>query len=401
MNEDRSEARMVQPDVVVVGAGIVGAACAEALSAHGRRVLVIDRGAPAAGTTAAGEGNVLVSDKEPGPELDLAMASRREWPVVLARLPEGMADVEWEPKGGLVVSTTEPGPLKDFAATQQKAGVDARVITAAEAWELEPLLTRSVTSAVHYPEDAQLQPVLAATALLAAVRFRGGEVRGGVSALAVRRSAGRVTGVETDAGVIACGAVVNACGPWAGSFGEVAGAPIRVLPRRGMVLVTAPLPLCVRHKVYDADYVGAVGSGEADLQTSTVVESTRAGTVLIGSSRERIGFDDTVRIGVLRELARKAMGLFPFLGDVPVIRAYGGFRPYAPDHLPVIGPDPRLQGLWHATGHEGAGIGLAASTGRLIAELFAGAEPHVDPKPFRVDRPAVVGPDPAEPGVAS
>jgi glycine/D-amino acid oxidase-like deaminating enzyme len=90
------------------------------------------------------------------------------------------------------------------------------------------------------------------------------------------------------------------------------------------------------------------------------------------------------------------MGLFPFLGEVPVMRAYGGFRPYAPDHLPVIGPDPRIEGLWHATGHEGAGIGLAASTGRLIAELFEGADPHLDPKPFRVDRPAVL-----DSGVAS
>ncbi|MDX6248712.1 MAG: D-hydroxyproline dehydrogenase subunit beta [Kribbellaceae bacterium] len=387
----------IDADVVVVGAGIVGAACAEALSAAGVRVVVVDSGAPASGTTAAGEGNILVSDKEPGPELDLAIASRREWPAVLARLPETVADVEWESKGGLVVATTDPQPLENFAAAQREAGVDAQVITPADAFELEPLLTRAVTAGVYYPEDAQLQPVLAATALLAAVRAGGGEVRAGVTALSVRRSAaGRVIGLETDAGVIRCSAVLNACGPWAGSFSKSAGGPIQVLPRRGMILVTAPLPECVRHKVYDADYVGAVGSGEADLQTSTVVESTRGGTVLIGSSRERIGFDDIIRVRVLRELARKAIGLFPFLGDVPVMRAYGGFRPYAPDHLPVIGPDPRIEGLWHATGHEGAGIGLAASTGRLIAELFLGLDPHVDPKPFRVDRPAVLPPAPAE-----
>ncbi|MEU4606590.1 FAD-binding oxidoreductase [Kribbella sp. NPDC023972] len=377
-------------DVVVVGAGIVGAACAEALTAAGVKVVVVDRDAVAAETTASGEGNVLVSDKEPGPELELAIASRAEWGAVLARLPERVADVEWESKGGVVVATTDPGPLKAFAAKQQAAGVDARVITPAEVFELEPLLTRNVTIGVHYPDDAQLQPVLAATALLTAVRDRGGSVRSGVSALSVRTFAGRVVGVETSAGEIACGAVLNACGPWAGAFGSAAGAPIQVLPRRGMILVTAPLPECVRHKVYDADYVGAVGSGDAELQTSTVVESTRAGTVLIGSSRERIGFDDSVRVKVLRELARKAVGLFPFLGDVPVMRAYGGFRPYAPDHLPVIGPDPRLAGLWHATGHEGAGIGLAASTGRLITELFLGLTPHVTPDPFRVDRPAVL-----------
>ncbi len=379
------------PDVVVVGAGVIGAACAEALSAAGVDVTVIDRGTPAGGTTASGEGNVLVSDKEPGPELTLAIASRREFATVLARLPEQVADVEWEAKGGLVVATGDPEPLEKFARTQREAGVDARVISPAEAFELEPLLTRAVTTGVYYPDDAQVQPVLLATALLAAVRARGGVVRAGVTAIAVRRKAGRVTGVETDAGVIECDAVVNACGPWAGAFGAEAGGPIEILPRRGMILVTAPLPECVRRKVYDADYVGAVGSGDAELQTSTVVESTRAGTVLIGSSRERIGFDDAVKVHVLRELARKAVGIFPFLADVPVMRTYGGFRPYAPDHLPVIGPDPRVPGLWHATGHEGAGIGLAPATGRLLTELFIGVPPHLDPSPFRVDRPAVVG----------
>ncbi|MER7251851.1 FAD-dependent oxidoreductase [Kribbella sp. NPDC000426] len=382
--------RSATPDVVVVGAGMVGAACAEALSAAGVRVLVIDRDGPAAGTTASGEGNVLVSDKEPGPELDLAVASRAEWDVVRGRLREDIADIEWEAKGGVVVATGDPEPLTAFAAKQQEAGVAAQVITPAEVFDLEPLITPRVAIGVHYPDDAQVQPVLAATALLATVRERGGEVRSGVTALGVRQSRGRVVGVDTSDGDIACGAVLNACGPWAGAFGAAAGAPIEVLPRRGMILVTAPLPESVRHKVYDADYVGAVGSGDAELQTSTVVESTRAGTVLIGSSRERIGFDEAVRVRVLRELARKAVGLFPFLGDVPVMRAYGGFRPYAPDHLPVIGADPRVLGLWHATGHEGAGIGLAPSTGRLVTELFLGLTPHVDPAPFRVDRPAVI-----------
>lgn len=381
------------PDVVVVGAGIVGAACAEALTARGVDVLVVDRAGPAAGTTASGEGNVLVSDKEPGPELDLALASRAEWPRVLERL-DG-ADVEWDEKGGLVVATTDPEPLHVFAETQRKAGIDARRLTREEALEREPLLTSRITAAVHYPQDAQLQPVLATTALLAAVRRRGGEVRSGVTATGVRRTGSSVAGVETSDGLIPCAAVVNACGPWAGAFADSAGTPVAVLPRRGLILVTAPLPECIRHKVYDADYVGAVGSGEADLQTSTVVESTRAGTVLIGSSRERIGYDANIRIVVLRELAAKAVALFPFLADVPVLRAYGGFRPYAPDHLPVIGPDPRLPGLWHATGHEGAGIGLAASTGRLLAELMGGEHPHLDPHPFRVDRPAVTTQAPA------
>ncbi|MBM7771317.1 glycine/D-amino acid oxidase-like deaminating enzyme [Actinokineospora baliensis] len=367
-------------DVVVVGAGVIGAACADALSAAGLRVTVLDRGPLAAGTSAAGEGNILVSDKEAGPELELALASLRRWPALVEDF-----DVEWEPKGGLVVATGDPAPLERFAAAQREVGVDARWITPAEAREMEPHLTSRVTAAVHYPQDAQVQPVLATQALLAKVRRRGGVLRPGVAVVGLD-----VRGVRTTEGVIACEHVVNACGPWSGEVSRVLGGPIAIAPRRGMVLVTAPLPPTVHHKVYDADYVGAVASGDADLQTSTVVESTAAGTILIGSSRERVGFDESIRVRVLRELARKAVALFPTLATVPVMRAYGGFRPYAPDHLPVIGADPRVPGLWHATGHEGAGIGLAAATGALLAELITGAAPHLDPEPFRVDRPGVL-----------
>ncbi|MFE7117901.1 NAD(P)/FAD-dependent oxidoreductase [Streptomyces sp. NPDC057654] len=385
------------PDVAVVGSGVIGAACAEALSRRGARVAVLDHAAVSSGTTARGEGNLLVSDKPPGPELDLARASLARWPLLLAALADelgpGRAECEYEPKGGLVVATAEAGAaaLGSFAAAQRAAGVTAVDLPAGEVPSYEPNLTRDVRAAVFYPEDAQLQPVLAATALLAAVRARGGEVRTGVRALGVEcRGDGAVRAVRTSAGPVPCGAVVNACGPWAGEFAAAAGAPLPVLPRRGMVLVTAPLPPgAVRHKVYDADYVGAVGSGDAALQTSTVVEATRAGTVLIGSSRQRVGFDETVRAVVLSVLARKAAGLFPALRDVPVMRAYGGFRPYTPDHLPVIGEDPRRRGLWHATGHEGAGIGLAAATGELLAELYAGEKPHLDPEPFRVARPGL------------
>ncbi|WP_344488022.1 NAD(P)/FAD-dependent oxidoreductase [Glycomyces endophyticus] len=387
---------MESADVVVVGAGIVGAACAEALSAAGRRVLVVDRGAPAGATTASGEGNVLLSDKAPGPELRLALASRRLWPQLLetlrAELGEDLADVEWESKGGLVVALHEDsiGPLRILTEAQREAGVDVQDLGQGAACAMEPHLTRAVTAAAHYPEDAQVQPVLAATALLAAVRARGGEVRGGTEARGLVVQGGRVAGVRIGGDAVPCGAVVNACGPWAGHFSVAAGAPIEILPRRGMVLVTAPLPRVVGRKVYAADYVAAVASGDVDLRVSPVVESTATGTVLIGSSRQRVGFDESLEVEVLRRLARSAVRLFPVLKDVPVMRAYGGFRPYTPDHLPVIGEDPRMPGLWHAGGHEGAGIGLAPGTARMLADLMDRRRPEVDPVPFRVARPALM-----------
>jgi D-hydroxyproline dehydrogenase subunit beta len=378
--------------VVVVGAGIIGAACAEALSARGIPVTVLDRGGLAAGTTSRCEGNVLVSDKPAGPELDLVRASRAEWPDLLARI-EASDDVEWEEKGGLVVATDDDtaAALAQFVAAQRGVGVSARSIDNHEVRGLEPHITPDVCYAAYYPQDTQVQPVLATMAMLRAVRQRGGSVRSGVTVLGMRRHRqdGAIRAVITDQGEIECAAIVNAAGPWAGQLGDRLGAPLPVQPRQGLILVTAPLPPMVRHKVYDADYVAAVLSGEAALQTSTVVESTAAGPILIGSSRQRVGFSDRIDPAILREIAGKAIRLFPALRSVPLMRAYGGLRPYLPDHLPVIGPDPRAPGVWHATGHEGAGIGLAPATGRLVAELFTRTPPHLDPAPFRVDRPGL------------
>ncbi|NEA01714.1 FAD-dependent oxidoreductase, partial [Streptomyces sp. SID10116] len=164
------------------------------------------------------------------------------------------------------------------------------------------------------------------------------------------------------------------------------GLELPVLPRRGFVLVTEPLPRVVRHKVYSAEYVADVASGSAALQTSAVVEGTPAGPVLIGASRERVGFDRTLSVEALRRLAGQAVRLFPALARVRAIRTYAGFRPYLPDHLPAIGPDPRLPGLLHACGHEGAGIGLAPATGALIAAVLTSNQLPLDATPFAPER---------------
>jgi glycine/D-amino acid oxidase-like deaminating enzyme len=201
------------------------------------------------------------------------------------------------------------------------------------------------------------------------------------------RSGERVTGVRTTRGDVRGGAVINAAGTWGGEVAALAGAPLLILPRRGFILVTEPLPKpLIRHKVYTAAYVTNVASDSAALETSAVVEGTPAGTVLIGASRERVGFDRTTSVPVLARLAAQAVALFPALREVRAIRSYCGFRPYCPDHLPVIGADPRVPGLYHACGHEGAGIGLAPATGHLLAQLLTGARPDLDLRPFRPDR---------------
>ncbi|MFG3226356.1 NAD(P)/FAD-dependent oxidoreductase [Kitasatospora sp. NPDC048194] len=373
-------------DAVVVGAGVVGAACAYYAALAGLAVAVVDRGPVAGGTTGAGEGNVLVSDKEPGPELDLALLSSRLW----RRLAEDLGPaVEYEPKGGVVVASTAAGQqaLRAFAAGQAAAGVAAEEVPAERLRELEPHLAPGLAGGFHYPQDAQVQPALAAAHLLREARRMGAELITGENVTALDRGPdGAVRGVRTDRRRLLAPAVVNAAGTWGGELAALAGVHLPVLPRRGFVLVTEPLPRIVRHKVYAADYVADVASGSAELQTSAVVEGTPGGPVLIGASRERVGFDRTLSQEVLRRLAGQAAALFPVLADVAVMRVYRGFRPYLPDHLPAVGADPRVPGLYHACGHEGAGIGLAPATGLLISEQLTGKRPELDLAPFRADR---------------
>jgi len=357
---------------------VVGAACALYAARADLDVVIVDRGPVSGGTTGAGEGNLLVSDKEPGPELDLALLSARLWAQLAPELGEF---IEYEAKGGLVVAATPGGltALERFAGQQRTAGVLAEPVDAEALYDLEPRLAPGFPGGVRYPQDRQVMPALAAAHL---VRASGARLLTGRTVTDVLRgSDGTVHGVRTPAGDILAPAVINAAGTWGGELATLAGTTLPVLPRRGFVLVTEPLPHLIHHKVYAADYVADVASDSAALQTSPVVEGTAAGPVLIGAS-----FDREFSLPVLRALAAGATRLFPFLADVRAMRSYLGFRPYLPDHLPAIGPDPRAPGLVHACGHEGAGIGLATGTGHLIAQLLGGKAPDLDMAPFRPDR---------------
>ncbi|MER5983658.1 FAD-dependent oxidoreductase [Streptomyces sp. NPDC001787] len=373
-------------DVVIVGAGIVGSACAYYAARSGLSVAVVDRGPVAGGTTGAGEGNLLVSDKVPGPELDLALLSSTLWRELADRLPP---DIEYETKGGLVVAAGEESlaQLTATARDQRAAGVEANPVTSHGLAGLEPHLAPGLAGGFLYPQDAQVQPALAAAHLMRAARDAGASLYAGEEVTAVLTGPdGAVRGVRTGRRELRAPAVVNAAGTWGGELAAMAGVRLPVLPRRGFVLVTEPLPQLIRHKVYAAEYVADVSSESAALQTSAVVEGTPSGPVLIGASRERVGFDRSLSVPVLSRLAAQAAALFPFLADVRVLRAYHGFRPYLPDHLPAIGHDPRAPGLYHACGHEGAGIGLAPATGQLVVAAIRGEEPAVDARPFSPER---------------
>jgi D-hydroxyproline dehydrogenase subunit beta len=373
-------------DVVVVGAGVVGAACALALGQAGLRVCVIDRAGPAAGSTSSGEGNLLVSDKLPGPELALALHSLGLWREFAARTT---VPFEFDAKGGLVVAASTIEPLGRLVAEQRAAGVDAEIVPADELHDVEPMLAPDLGGGAYYGEDCQVQPMLAVRALLAEAVRAGVVVVGATEAVGAERStSGAIREVQTSHGAVATERVLVAAGAWSGDVARSLGGMVGVVPRRGHVVVTEPLPPLIRHKVYEAGYVDDVESDDAALLSTAVVEGTPSGPILLGSSRELVGFDRRLSGAAISMIARGAAALFPFLRDVRAIRTYLGFRPASPDHLPIIGEGEA--GLWYATGHEGAGIGLAMGTADLIRSLMLGDTPALDPSAFSPLRPAVL-----------
>jgi len=368
-------------DVVVVGAGIVGAAVARELAVRGVAVTLLDRGAVSSGTTGLGEGNVLCSDKEAGPELELARAGL----AVYGELEERLGDeARIRRKGALIVHPDAETWVAEPARLARVAIPGARLVGADEVRELEPELTGPMHGASLFPDDLQCDPRAIAKALVREAAQAGATVRERCAVDQLRINRGVViAGGER----IAARAIVIAAGPWSAALAAGAGLALPLEPRKGqLVRLAAPSPGLIRHKVVDGSYLASVASAGAGLEVSTVVETTYDGDVLVGSSRERRGFDTRVDPAVSEAMVERAARLFPRLPQLPRAAAWAGLRPWLPDHLPAIGPSLVVPGLWLATGHEGAGVALGPVTGRLIAQLYAGEPPVVDPAPFDPDR---------------
>ncbi len=367
-------------DVVVIGAGIVGASVARELAVRGVAVTLLDRGAVSSGTTGLGEGNVLCSDKDAGPELELARAGLELYGELEERLGD---EARIRRKGALIVHP-DAATWADEPARLERLGIaGARLLGAAEAREREPELTGELHGASLFPGDLQCDPRAIARALAREAGEAGAAVREGCAVEAISGGAVRLAGGER----LGADAIVLAAGPWSAGLAASAGLALPLEPRKGqLVRLAAPRPGLVSHKVVDGSYLHAVASADGGLAISTVVETTWEGDILVGSSRERRGFDTTVDPALGAALVARAARLFPRLAQLPVAAAWAGLRPWLPDNLPAIGPSRAVPGLWLATGHEGAGVALGPVTGRLVAQLYTGEPPLVDPSPFDPDR---------------
>lgn len=370
---------------IVVGAGIVGTATAFELARRGVRVTLLDRAGISEGTTGLGEGNALCADKDAGPELELAVAGL----TLLGELEHRLGPAaRVRRKGALIVHPDERTwsgePAR--AGRLRAAGVDACLLEPDAVRALEPRLTGTLHGALYVPTDLQCDPRAIARGLAALAREHGAELRTGADVRAIEPGRGVVL---AGGGRLRAPVVVLAAGPWSAPLAASAGLTLPVEPRKGQLTrlrLPQPDPGFLRRKVVDGSYLLSVAEPGAHRQVSTVVETTWDGHVVVGSTRERCGFDPAVDHDLARAVQARAARLVPAVAPLAAEATWVGFRPWLPDHLPAIGPSRRAGGLWVGTGHEGAGVVLGPVTGRLLAQAICGEAPPVELAPFDPDR---------------
>ena len=362
-------------DVVVAGAGIVGAACALECAQRDLRTAVVEQGSVGGGTTAAGMGHIVVMDDSPA-QMALTRYSQQLWRALADRLP---GDVEFDPCGTIWVAADEEemDEVRRKHAAYTAAGVPAEILDAEALAEAEPHLRRSLTGGLLVPEDAVLYPPGAAAWLMREAARAGARLYSPRTVVA----AGKGTVRLDDGTALQAGHFVNAAGAEAARL--TPGLPIR--KRKGHLVVTDRYPGFVRHQLVELGYLKSAHSVTAD-SVAFNVQPRRTGQIILGSSRQFDADDSAVDHCILAAMIERARVYMPEIGDLQGIRIWTGFRAATPDKLPLIGPWPDDETVWLAAGHEGLGITTSLGTAKLLADALTGSKPAISIDPYRPQR---------------
>ena len=361
-------------DAIVVGAGIVGAACAAALARDGMRVLVLESGVAALGTTAAGMGHLVVMDDSPA-QIALTRHSAALWAAQDTTMRTA-SELEWCGTIWVAEDDAQMDAVREKQRLYAQHGITSEVLDERSVREAEPNLRPGLAGGLRVPSDGVIYPPAAAIALLQEARRLGSVVREGARVDEIVANGVRCAGETLSADV-----VVNAAGAAAATL--TVGLP--VVPRKGHLVITERHPGFCQHQIVELGYLTSahVMTGES---VAFNVQPRITGQVLIGSSRELVGWDAAVNRRVVGRMIERACAFMPALAHLTAVRTWTGFRPATPDKLPLIGRWPEIPGLWIAAGHEGLGITTSLGTAAVLADLIAGREPAVDAGAFAPDR---------------
>lgn len=358
-------------DVVIVGAGIVGAACADEFARRGMRVAVVDREIVGSGATAAGMGHIVVMDDSDA-QFALTRYSQQLWQALR---PELLRDVEYDQCGTIWVAVDE----EEIAEVRRKHdyyaqhGVPTTALDPQALRRLEPNLRDGMAGGLLVAEDAVLYPPCAARFLMERAQKRGAELRLGASVVEIGQGRVRLSdGVE-----IAGGIIVNAAGAWAPELTP----GIEIKKRKGHLVITDRYPGFLRHQLVELGYLKSAHSVMSD-SVAFNVQPRRTGQILIGSSRQYGAEHRDVDQVMLTRMLQRAQEYMPGLGPMSAVRTWTGFRAATPDKLPLIGPWPGDKSLFLASGHEGLGITTSLATARILVDQITGAKPEIPIEPY-------------------
>lgn len=386
---------MQRSDVIIIGGGIMGCSVAYQLAMQGRSVTVLERSDICSGSAGATDGVVGYHTKQPGPQMDLAVASIAMFPQLQKDLGN---EIEFDfTAGGLQPAEDELQlqVLSEIAEKQRQSGVDIRMIDADEACALEPQLARDIAGALYCPTSGKVNPINLTMAFARAATRHGAEIVIGANVTAILTENGRAIGVQTDRGPYYGDAVVNAAGSWAAQAAALPGAglTVPVKPKRGQLAITEPVGFFMRATVQCALYniikfwPEKVSDPRAlELGASLSIEQTDNGGMIIGCTRELVGFQRENTFEAIDVMMKRAVRFFPALRHVSVIRFFTGFRPTTPDGRPMLGEMKALPGFYMAAGHEGDGIALAPVTGKVLADLIIRGRTDLDISAFDPNR---------------
>jgi len=355
------------PDVLIVGGGIVGSAIAWRLAKDGLSVTLLEKGEIGREASWAAGGMltpVHLADYPPA-LADLCGASLALYePLCREILAASGVDPEYRVTGLLLLVTDDAGEeaARELELWKRERRQPVERLTREQALGIEPKLTPTLRRALRLPDVAQIRNNRMAVALAEGAKRKGAEIRPNTPVTGFLRVPGRVTGVKTPRGDVYAGATILAAGAWSAELLKPLGLDLKVKPIKGQIVLAGGPPDFCRHMILD---------GESYL-------IPRAdGRILVGSTLEDVGFDKSVILETLGDLARRAARLMPELGKLPMVTSWAGLRPATPDRLPYLGKGP-MDGLIVATGHYRNGILLAPITAEIVADLLAGQVPAVD-----------------------
>jgi glycine/D-amino acid oxidase-like deaminating enzyme len=362
-------------DVVIVGAGIVGAACADEFARRGLQVAVVDRDVVGSGATAAGMGHIVVMDDSEA-QFALTRYSQRLWQLLREELPQ---DVEYDQCGTIWIAADE----QEMAEVRRKhgfygiRGVPSEILDAKRLRQWEPNLRDGLEGGLFVPEDAVLYPPCAARFLMQRAEQRGARLLLGASVSTLGK--GHV--LLSDGLQLTGEIIVNAAGAWSAELTP----GIDVKKRKGHLVITDRYPTVLRHQLVELGYLKSAHSIASD-SVAFNVQPRRTGQILIGSSRQFGAEHKEVDQEMIVRMLQRAQEYMPLIGQLSAIRVWTGFRAATPDKLPLIGPSSGDPSVFLATGHEGLGITTSLGTARILVDQITGAKPEIPIEPYLPSR---------------